>query len=166
MRFFVLMGVAGCGKTSVGEALVAEGCLTFVDGDALHPSTNIEKMSAGVPLKDQDRAPWLRRVGEEFRHASGPMAIGCSALKRIYRNQISESAGEAVGFIHLAAPRTVIAERMAAREGHFMPTTLLESQYDALEPLETDEIGRQFDISIPFDEVVSSVRDYITETMI
>ncbi len=165
MRCFVIMGVAGCGKTSVGEAVAADDRVIFVDGDALHPAANIAKMSAGTPLTDSDRAPWLRLVGEEMAHADGPIALGCSALKRTYRNQITESSGEAVGFLHLAAPMAVIAERMASREGHFMPTSLLESQYDTLEPLGTDEFGQTFDISKPFDEVVSSVRDYITESM-
>ena len=81
MRCFVIMGVSGCGKTSVGEALAEGTALAFIDGDDLHPPENIAKMSAGTPLTDEDREPWLRLVGEELAKASGPIAIGCSALK-------------------------------------------------------------------------------------
>lgn len=165
MRCFVIMGVAGCGKTSVGEALAEDSALAFIDGDDLHPPENIEKMSAGTPLTDEDRAPWLRLVGEELAKAKGPIAIGCSALKKIYRDQIASSAGETVGFVHLAAPIEVISERMAAREGHFMPLALLESQFSALEPLGADESGHVVDISQTFGEVVSSARAYITESL-
>ena len=166
MRCFVIMGVAGCGKTSVGEALADGNALAFIDGDNLHPPENIEKMSAGIPLTDEDRAPWLRLVGEELAKADGPIAIGCSALKKIYRDQITASAGEAVSFVHLAAPIEVISKRMAAREGHFMPLALLESQFSALEPLGAGESGHVIDISRTFDEVVSSARAYILESLV
>lgn len=165
MRCFVIMGVAGCGKTSVGEALANGSKLAFIDGDDLHPPANIEKMSAGTPLTDEDRAPWLRLVGEELAKANGPIAIGCSALKKTYRDQIIANAGETVGFVHLSAPIEVVSERMSSREGHFMPLALLESQFSALEPLGVDEGGRVIDIAGTFDEVVSSARAYITESM-
>ena len=165
MRCFVIMGVSGCGKTSVGEALAEGTALAFIDGDDLHPPENIAKMSAGTPLTDEDREPWLRLVGEELAKASGPIAIGCSALKKIYRDQITASAGEAVGFVHLAAPIEVISVRLALREGHFMPLTLLESQFSALEPLGAEECGHAVDISRTFDEVVSSARAYIRENL-
>lgn len=165
MRRFVIMGVAGCGKTSIGEIIATEGLLSFVDGDALHPATNIEKMSSGTPLDDDDRRPWLKRVGQELGGASEPIAIGCSALKRWYRDLIRESAEGDVGFVHLAAPMDVIAKRMVAREGHFMPTSLLKSQYHDLEPLEYDESGRVIDISVSADEVAASVRTFIKETI-
>lgn len=165
MRCFVIMGVAGCGKTSVGEALQDAGLVSFIDGDSLHPPENIAKMSAGQPLDDTDRAPWLEKVGAELARASGPMAIGCSALKRRYRNRIRKGAGKDVGFIHLAAPIKVIEKRMAMRTGHFMPLSLLESQYRDLEPLHAVEAGQVIDISPSFGEVMVTVRRYVSEVV-
>lgn len=156
MRYFILMGVAGCGKTSVGEALAKSGALTYIDGDSLHPKANIEKMSSGIPLQDADREPWLLRIGEAFRQAQLPLIIGCSALKRAYRDLIRDGAGEDVAFIHLHAPQNVIAERMARREGHFMPPALLDSQFADLEELDSDETGAVIDISPPFGVVASN----------
>jgi len=155
MRCFVLMGVAGCGKSSVGEALAANGVMTYIDGDDLHPEANVAKMSAGIPLTDADREPWLKRVGQSLGQTIGPVAIGCSALKRRYRKLLVDSAGEAVGFIHLTAPKELIAGRMAARTSHFMPTSLLDSQFADLEPLESDETGWDVDISGPLDDIVA-----------
>ena len=144
---FVIMGVAGCGKTSVGEALASRLGWHFEDGDALHPQSSIDKMSAGIPLDDDDRLPWLRLVGERLRDTPPPVAIGCSALKRIYRDTIRMACGGGVCFIHLAGPRAMIEQRMAARRGHFMPVTLLDSQFAALEPPGPDETALTIDIS-------------------
>lgn len=166
MRRFVLMGVAGCGKTSIGEALAAEGLLIYLDGDTLHPAANIEKMSRGDPLNDDDRWPWLAHIGQRLGEAAHPIAIGCSALKRGYRDLIRENAATDVGFAHLAAPMDVIEKRMAARTGHFMPTSLLESQFGALEPLGDDETGQVIDITRSLDDVVAAVRAFIKEKMI
>lgn len=128
------MGVAGCGKTSIGEALAAKLGWRFVDGDALHPAANIRKMESGIPLDDDDRYPWLQLVGETLRDNPGTIAIGCSALKRIYRDQIRDAAGSDICFIFLDGSRELIESRMAKREGHFMPLSLLDSQFAALEP--------------------------------
>ena len=154
------MGVAGCGKSSVGAAWAATGDLAYFDGDDLHPPENIAKMSAGVPLDDDDRAPWLVKVGDTLAAAEGPVAVGCSALKRKYRDIIRARAPGPVAFLHLAAGRDVILERMKVREGHFMPTTLLDSQFAALEPLEDDEFGLRIDIAQPLDKVVAECRRY------
>lgn len=157
MRRLVIMGVAGCGKTSVGQALAAKTDLTYIDGDDLHPPANIAKMSAGIPLGDDDRKPWLFDVGRHLGAAGGQTAIGCSALKRKYRDWIRAEAGNEVAFIHLSAPREVIAERMNTREGHFMPPALLDSQFADLETLEPDEHGWEIDIAKPLSEVVEDV---------
>lgn len=160
MHRFVIMGVAGCGKTSVGLGLAAETGLRFVDGDDLHPPANIAKMSRGVPLDDDDRRPWLADVGRTLADSGTGIAIGCSALKRMYRDWIRAEAGE-VAFIHLSATREVIAGRMAAREGHFMPTALLDSQFAALEPLGLDEVGFALDIDRPLAEVVTLAARFV-----
>jgi len=135
---FVLMGVSGCGKTSVGQALAAEIGITFFDGDDLHPAENIAKMSRGEPLNDADRAPWLAEVGRVLAGHDGPIAIGCSALKRSYRDIIRDNAAAPVTFLHLAAPRAVLAARVADRPGHFMPPSLLDSQRTACKLREKD----------------------------
>ncbi len=128
----VLMGVSGCGKSSVGEALQRLTGLPYLDGDDLHPAANVARMSAGIPLTDEDRWPWLDRVAEKLATCA-PVAIGCSALKRIYRDRLRAGAGGPVTFVHLSGSRDLIASRMQARSGHFMPTTLLDSQFATLE---------------------------------
>lgn len=156
----VIMGVAGCGKTLVGEALHSSIGLTFVDGDSLHPPANIQKMSAGIPLQDADRWPWLTLVGQRIGASSAPMAIGCSALKRSYRDHIRLAADERIGFVYLAGERSVIEKRMQARQGHFMPTSLLDSQFATLEPLQDDEFGITINIDQPPARIVDSVRRF------
>ena len=155
-RRIVLMGVAGCGKSSVGAALGAALGLPYRDGDDLHPPENVAKMAAGVPLTDADRAPWLADVGAALA-TDAPLIIGCSALKRRYRDQIRAAAGGAVTFVHLAGARAVIEARMAARQHHFMPVSLLDSQFAALEPPQHDETSLTVDINQPLDRVVGQI---------
>jgi len=166
MRCYVLMGVSGCGKSSVGTALSITCNVDFVDGDDLHPKCNIDKMAAGRPLNDEDRAPWLRRVGRTLADAHGPIVIGCSALKKTYRDWIREQVPEPVHFLHLDAPKDVLARRVAGRAGHFMPTALLDSQFDTLERLDRTEWGEEIDIARPFGEVVAQSEGYLRETLI
>ncbi len=148
------MGVAGSGKSSVGIALAARTGALYFDGDDLHPPANIEKMSAGIPLGDSDRAPWLERVGDTLHAARGPVIVGCSALKRAYRDLIRSRAGGEVVFVHLAGSRDLIERRMSERKGHFMPTRLLDSQFADLQPLGDDETGFAIDIDRPLEEIV------------
>lgn len=137
----VVMGVSGCGKSTVGAALAAELGLAFVDADDLHPLENREKMAAGVPLEDDDRWPWLARVGEALAAASAPgIVVACSALRFAYREAIRSHAPDVL-FVHLDAPRDALAARLAARTGHFMPPALLDSQLATLEPLGESEAG-------------------------
>jgi gluconokinase len=162
LRCFVVMGVAGCGKSTVGAALAEATGGTYLDGDDLHPPENIAKMSAGQPLTDDDRAPWLQLVGERLRGEEGaargaPLLIGCSALRRIYRDIIRKAAGAPVGFLHLAGSRAVIEARMSARTGHFMPVALLDSQFATLEPLQPDETGLAVDIDQPLNTLVAGL---------
>lgn len=165
MRCYVLMGVSGCGKSSVGEALSTRCGMTFIDGDDLHPRANIEKMASGVPLTDDDRGPWLEAVGDALAASAGTSAIGCSALKRRYRDIIRSRVAEPVCFIHLHAEQRVLEERVNEREGHFMPPALLQSQFDALEMLEADELGARIDIAQPLAGVISDAERYVKETM-
>lgn len=166
MRCYVLMGVSGCGKSSVGTALQAMCKMDFMDGDDLHPKRNIDKMAQVVPLDDEDRAPWLADVGRVLAQHDGAIAVGCSALKRKYRDWIRDQVREPVHFLHLDAPRHVLEGRVAHRPGHFMPASLLESQFATLERLERDEWGGEIDIAQPFDQVVAQSEGYVRETMI
>ncbi|MCY0096894.1 gluconokinase [Hoeflea ulvae] len=155
-RHFVIMGVAGCGKTSVGEGLSQLTGTRFIDGDALHPKANVDKMSAGTPLTDEDRWPWLEAIGRQFGSSAEPLIIGCSALKRSYRDRIRHHCGGAVTFIHLTGSRDVISRRMQQRKNHFMPLTLLDSQFAALEPPATDEASISIDIDQPLKAIIAA----------
>ena len=166
MRCFVVMGVSGCGKSSVGQA-VSDACdIAFVDGDDLHPPANIAKMASGAPLNDDDRAPWLADVGQALAKAEGPVVIACSALKRVYRDKIRSNAGETVHFLHLHAPQAVLAKRVKEREGHFMPPSLLESQYATLEHLGNDETGNVIDISQPLNAVTGEAAEIVRKALV
>lgn len=151
----VVMGVSATGKTSVGELLAEELGCEFVEGDSLHPSANIAKMSAGIPLTDEDRWPWLQAIADLVAvrdHEGTSTVVTCSALKRKYRDILRDAAP--TFFVHLDAPFQVLEARMQQRTKHFMPTSLLRSQFDTLEPLDEDESGAVVDVSPPIDEVV------------
>ncbi|WP_245749389.1 gluconokinase [Gemmobacter aquatilis] len=126
----VVMGVSGCGKSTLGRVLASALGARFVDADDLHPAENIAKMAAGQPLDDADRVPWLDRCAAAL--AAGPVVLACSALKRRYRDRLRVAAPD-LRLIHLAAPQTLLAGRLVARTGHFMPAGLLASQFAALE---------------------------------
>ncbi|HKU30817.1 MAG TPA: gluconokinase, GntK/IdnK-type, partial [Arthrobacter sp.] len=149
----VVMGVAGCGKSTVGAALAERLGAEFLDGDALHPQANIDKMASGTPLNDDDRAPWLAEIGRRFSASDVPLVIACSALKRTYRDLI-RSGDPSVVFVHLHGSREVLNERMNSRPGHFMPASLLDSQLATLEHLQTDEEGVVVDIETPVQQIV------------
>ena len=152
---YVIMGVSGSGKTSVGEALSERLGAPYIDGDALHPAANIEKMSAGIPLEDDDRWPWLQRVGETLARTPGTVLIGCSALKRRYRDHIRAAAATPVTFLFLEGGKSLIAERMKSRTGHFMPAKLLDSQFAALEPPQPGEHAITVSIDQPLEGIVA-----------
>lgn len=163
-RHLVVMGVSGTGKTTVAEALADGLGLRFIEGDSLHPPANIAKMSSGTPLDDDDRGPWLEILSALLasHHADGVSTVlTCSALKRSYRDVLRSGVPrDALVFVHLAAPFDVLRDRMEARE-HFMPPSLLQSQFDTLEPLEADEPGDVFDVTAPVDTVVDEVRRFV-----
>lgn len=133
-QIIVVMGVSGCGKSTIAEHLAQHLDANFLDADSLHPAANIDKMSRGEPLNDDDRAPWLATVRDEMARRAGEFGLNvtaCSALKARYRDVLRE-AGE-LAFVYLDGSRELIASRMHERTGHFMPETLLDSQFAALE---------------------------------
>lgn len=154
----MVMGVSGCGKTSVGARMAERLQCAFVEGDSLHPPANIDKMSAGIPLTDDDRWPWLDVVGSRLResHAQGEsLVVSCSALKRCYRDRLRQAAGGKLSFVFLEGPRSVLEARMTARTGHFMPALLLDSQFATLE-VPTGEPGViTIDLTLVLEEIVS-----------
>ncbi|WP_176082861.1 gluconokinase [Martelella sp. HB161492] len=139
----IVMGVSGCGKSSTAALLAARIGARFIEGDALHPRANIEKMRKGIPLDDDDRWPWLDKIGAVLSEAvaSGtPVIVSCSALKRAYRDRLRKATGGPLAFVYLEGTEDVLAARMSRREGHFMPLSLLKSQIATLE-VPTGETG-------------------------
>ena len=137
----VVMGVAGTGKTTVGNLLADALAVPYAEADTFHPPSNVAKMTAGEPLGDSDREPWLDAIGRWAREREGPGGVvSCSALRRAYRDRLRMAAPR-VFFLHLTGDRTLIARRMERRRDHFMPLTLLDSQFATLEPLQPDEAG-------------------------
>jgi carbohydrate kinase (thermoresistant glucokinase family) len=159
-RPVVVMGVSGSGKTTVGAALADALGLRFVDGDALHPEANVAKMAAGIPLDDADRAPWLDAIGAVL--AAGPVVVACSALKRVYRDRL-RAAAPPLQLVFLDGDRAVLAARMAARPGHFMPTSLLDSQLATLERPDADEHALTADIDEPVATIVARLTERMTD---
>jgi gluconokinase len=155
----VVMGVSGAGKTTVASILAERLHWDFAEGDDLHPATNVAKMSSGTPLTDEDRWPWLARVADWIREhtAAGiPGIITCSALKRAYRDKL---AGDNVVFVHVVGSLDAIANRLAARTGHYMPASLLESQFAILEmPGEDENILPTLNRRTPAEEVTEIIR--------
>jgi gluconokinase len=147
----VIMGVAGCGKSTVGAALSEQLGIPYRDGDDLHSDEAVEKMRAGIPLTDEDRWPWLDRIAETLS-SEAPLIIGCSALRRVYRDRIRAGAGGPVAFVHLAGDRDLITARMASRTGHYMPPSLLDSQFATLERPGSDEA-----IEVTIDQPTASI---------
>ncbi|MER7899699.1 gluconokinase [Streptomyces sp. NPDC096046] len=143
----VVMGVAGTGKTTIGPLLAARLGVPYAEGDDFHPPANIAKMSAGTALTDEDRLPWLDAIGA-WAHGRAGLGgvVGCSALKRSYRDRL-RAAAPGVVFVHLTGDRALIEDRMSHRQGHFMPTALLDSQFATLQPLEADEAGIGVDVA-------------------
>ena len=129
----IVMGVSGCGKTTAGEALSRHFGVPYIEGDALHPEENVAKMAGGTPLNDDDRWPWLEKIGAALKPHPGGAVATCSSLKKIYRDRLRETAGGVLRFVFLKCSKEVLEARMAARQGHFMPPSLLASQLAALE---------------------------------
>ncbi len=163
MPLVTVMGVSGSGKTTVGAALAQRLGVPFADADDLHPPANVAKMSAGIPLDDADRLPWLHAVGAwQAAHPDGGV-VSCSALRRSYRDVLRAAAPGQV-FVHLAGSRAVVARRVAGRPGHFMPTALVDSQFATLEPLQADERGLTLDLDRSVDDLVAAIAAALATT--
>lgn len=163
----IVMGVSGTGKSTVATALADRLGWPFIEGDDLHPRSNVAKMESGEPLTDQDRAPWLaaiRHRAQQESAAGRSAVITCSALKRQYRDLLRDGV-DAMFFVHLHGTQAVLEPRMAMRERHFMPPKLLQSQLDTLEPLQADEDGVAVDISGTVDQVISEAGRAVTERL-
>jgi carbohydrate kinase (thermoresistant glucokinase family) len=157
-RVVIAMGVSGSGKTTVGSLLAGRLGWEFEEGDNLHPPENVAKMSAGRPLTDDDRWPWLRLIGEWIddviaRGRSG--VVSCSALKRSYRDLLCDGRPQ-VSFLYLDGDKDEIAARLAVRQGHYMPAKLLDSQFADLQPLQADEPGAAVSVAGRPEEIVAA----------
>lgn len=156
----VVMGVSGSGKSTVGAALAQRLRVPFADADDFHPAANIAKMSAGHPLNDEDRLPWLDSIGRWLADHPEGGVMSCSALKRSYRDLLRGHRPD-VEFLHLAGTPEVIGRRQASRPGHFMPASLLASQFETLEPLSVAEHGVTIDVDQDIDSIV---QEYVSTT--
>ena len=156
----LIMGVSGSGKSTTGRNLGLALGWEYRDADTFHPPANIAKMSAGHPLDDNDRRPWLDSIGEWLASHGDGGVMSCSALKRSYRDQLREHCA-AIDFLHLEGSLETIGRRQASRPGHFMPAALLASQFETLESLEPDEHGIAIDVDQSIDSIIES---YVTTT--
>lgn len=159
----IVMGVTGCGKTSVGEALAAELGYEFADADEFHPPENVATMAQGIPLTDEDRWPWLDAVGEWMEPRTN-VVVACSALRRAYRDRLRRAAAPMM-FLHLTAPRAVIEARVrhrTATDGHFAGVDLVADQFAALEPLGFDEVGGSISVErLTVPQAVAQAADIV-----
>lgn len=164
-RLVVVMGVSGCGKSTVGRLLAQRIGAEFLEGDELHPPRNVERMASGIALTDADRRDWLRAIAQQLadahsaRHA---LVVSCSALKRSYRNTL-RTASHDLAFVHLAASTEVLEPRLQSRIGHFMPTSLLASQLQTLEAPTADERAITLDAILPVDQLVAQAAAWLAK---
>jgi gluconokinase len=160
IRFLIVMGVSGCGKSSVGKALAEQLGWDFYDADDFHPPENVSKMANGIPLTDSDRAPWLAALHDLISSSLAqdhPGVLACSALKERYRRQLLED-NEGVQLVYLKGSHELISSRMSTRKDHYMKPEMLQSQFDALEEPAN---ALTIDISISIDEIIGVILDQI-----
>lgn len=153
------MGVTACGKSTVGAQLAATLGLEFLEGDSLHSAANVARMAAGVALSDADRLGWLQALARRIaaaRAAGQGLVLSCSALKRAYRDILRQGAPD-LHLVHLHGERELLARRMAARTGHYMPASLLESQLATLETPDVQEKAQTFDVRSDPEQIVAAV---------
>lgn len=156
-NIFYVMGVSGCGKTTLGQLLSRQLGIPFFDGDDFHPPENIQKMAGGTPLEDRDRKGWLLRLNELARnHKDTGAVIACSALKEAYRKVLARGLDQQVRWIYLHGTYEELHNRMTQRKGHFMPAGLLESQFETLEP---PAYGIHIPVALPPDQALRKILD-------
>lgn len=156
---FVLMGVSGCGKSTVGRRLAAALGVPYVEGDEFHPPENVARMAAGIALTDADRQGWLETLRDRLKqaaHEGQGLVLGCSALKRSYRDTLRDGAPHLM-LVHLHGSRELLSTRLAARRGHYMPASLLDSQLATLQPPTDDERASIIDVAGDADAVVANI---------
>lgn len=161
---FVVMGVSGCGKSTVGQKLAAALGVAFVEGDDFHPAANVAKMAAGIALNDADREGWLQTLAARIADAAAcgqGLVLSCSALKRAYRDRLRLGSPQ-LRFIYLHGERDVLAKRMAARTRHYMPPSLLDSQLATLEPPGPGEGALTFGVEQPLDTTVAAILQFLS----
>ena len=163
MTAVVVMGVSAAGKSSVASALSVRLHARWIDADHLHPPSNLEKMASGVPLEDDDRWPWRDLVGARLSERDDSL-VACSALRRAYRDRLRSARPDAV-FVHLTGLRAVLAARAAARDDHFMPAALLDSQLSTLEALASDERAVMVDVHSSLTEVVDRPAEWLAQNV-
>lgn len=166
-RNIIVMGVSGCGKTTVGDEVARHFGVPFIEGDALHPKENVAKMSAGTPLTDADRLPWLETIAARLAESDdGPYGVvaACSSLKRAYRTILASKSRRRTTFLFLDGSRELLATRMAARKNHFMPASLLDSQLATLEKPGSDEDVIRIDLDADIAaQLAAAIRRIETE---
>jgi len=158
----LVMGVSGAGKTTIGEALARELGFTYLDADDYHPAASVAKMAAGVPLQDSDRWPWLEKINEELfkiQQRGESAVVGCSALKQAYRERVARGLRD-FEIVYLRGEFKLIHSRIAARKHRFMPATLLQSQFDTLEPPAS---AIEIDVSAPVESSLSKIRKQLPQ---
>ncbi len=151
----IVMGVSGSGKSTVGEKLAEALALPFLEGDSLHPQSNVDKMASGIPLQDDDRWPWLDKIGESLRTAGEGLIVSCSSLKKSYRDRLRSAVGGKLAFVFLDGSFEVLHEHMGQRTGHFMPVTMLESQLATLESPIGEPLVFRADVADPVEQIIA-----------
>ncbi|EHR72691.1 carbohydrate kinase, thermoresistant glucokinase family [Burkholderiales bacterium JOSHI_001] len=162
----VVMGVSGCGKSTVGRALARTLGVHYVEGDELHPAANVQRMAAGIPLTDADRHGWLVDVGQQLANATAQergVVVACSALKRGYRDLLRAAAPD-LRLVHLQGDEATLSQRLATRQGHYMPASLLHSQLLTLQPPEADEAALVLDIQAPAEQLAAQAALWLKDT--
>jgi gluconokinase len=157
----IVMGVSGSGKSSVGEGIAEALTLPFIEGDVLHPESNVKKMSAGIPLTDDDRWPWLDKIGAKLAKAEKGVVVSCSALKKTYRDRLRREAGGALAFVFLNGSLEVLREHMGKRTGHFMPLSMLDSQLATLESPTGEPLVFTQDVAHPIEQIVDASVEWL-----